>query len=220
MQVLKEDIRGRILTVARQQFGLKGYSKASMREIAELAGIGVGNIYNYFTNKDELFREVVRPVLHALEAMLQEHHGIRGEDIMMMRSEEYLKSCIDEYVSLIDKHRGLMEILLFRAQGSSLEHFRETADAFCTPAGNGGYPARLHSVRNSRLEGNHQDMKHRQCTYKQSVTSKRLARRKSSRRFPPFFMNKSEYRSLLRTFLTFGKASKLALLSLNRNVHY
>ena len=125
MQVLKEDIRGRILTVARQQFGQKGYSKTSMREIAELAGCGVGNIYNYFTNKDELFREVVRPVLYALEAMLQEHHGIRGEDIMMMRSETYLKSCIDEYVSLIDKHRALMGILLFRAQGSSLERFRE-----------------------------------------------------------------------------------------------
>ena len=88
-------------------------------------GVGVGNIYNYFTNKDELFREVVRPVLYALEAMLQEHHGIRGEDIMMMRSETYLKSCIDEYVSLIDKHRALMGILLFRAQGSSLERFRE-----------------------------------------------------------------------------------------------
>lgn len=79
----------------------------------------------YFTNKDELFHEVVRPVLCALEAMLQEHHGIRGEDIMMMRSEKYLKSCIDEYVSLIDKHRALMGILLFRAQGSSLERFRE-----------------------------------------------------------------------------------------------
>ena len=125
MQVLKENIRSRVLTVARQQFGQKGYSKTSMREIAESASIGVGNIYNYFTSKDELFREVVRPVLNALEAMLQEHHGIRGEDIMMMRSEKYLKSCIDEYVSLIDKHRGLMEILLFRAQGSSLEHFRE-----------------------------------------------------------------------------------------------
>lgn len=45
MQVLKEDIRGRILTVARQQFERKGYSKTSMREVAELAGVGVGNIY-------------------------------------------------------------------------------------------------------------------------------------------------------------------------------
>lgn len=125
MQVLKEDIRGRILAVARQQFEQKGYSKTSMREIAESADVGVGNIYNYFASKDELFHEVVRPVLYALEARLQEHHGIRGEDIMMMRSEKYLKSCIDEYVSLIDRHRELMEILLFHAQGSSLEHFRE-----------------------------------------------------------------------------------------------
>ena len=125
MQVQKEDIRGRILKVARLQFEQKGYSKTSMREIAVLAGVGVGNIYNYFASKDELFREVVRPVLYALEAMLQEHHGIRGEDIMMMRSEKYLKSCIDEYVSLINTHRELMEILLFHAQGSSLEHFRE-----------------------------------------------------------------------------------------------
>ena len=126
MQVLKEDIRGRILAVAGQQFGQKGYSKTSMREIAGAVGVGVGNIYNYFTNKDELFREVVRPVLLALEAMLQEHHGIRGEDVMLIRSEQYLKDCIDEYVSLINEHRDLMRILLFRAQGSSLEHFRES----------------------------------------------------------------------------------------------
>ena len=125
MQILKENIRVRILKVARQQFEQKGYSKTSMRKIADLVGIGVGNIYNYFTNKNDLFCEVVRPVLYALEAMLQEHHGIRGEDIMMMRSEEYLKSCIDEYVSLIDKHSALMKILLFHAQGSSLECFRE-----------------------------------------------------------------------------------------------
>ena len=78
MQILKENIRDCILKVARQQFEQKGYSKTSMREIAESAGVGVGNIYNYFTNKDDLFREVVRPVLYALEAMLQEHHGIRG----------------------------------------------------------------------------------------------------------------------------------------------
>ena len=125
MQVLKEDIRGRILAVAEQQFGQKGYSKASMREIAGAVGVGVGNIYNYFRSKDELFHEVVCPVLYAMEAMLQEHHGIRGEDVMTMRSEKYLKACIDEYVSLIETHRSLLEILLFRAQGSSLERFRE-----------------------------------------------------------------------------------------------
>ena len=103
MQILKDNIRSRILDVAKQQFELKGYSKTSMREIAVDVGVGVGNIYNYFKSKDELFHEVVRPVLYALEMLLQEHHGIQGEDT----------------------HHRLMKILLFRAQGSSLERFRE-----------------------------------------------------------------------------------------------
>ena len=42
-----------------------------MREIAWLAGIGVGNIYNYFKNKDELFREVISPVLCAFESFFR-----------------------------------------------------------------------------------------------------------------------------------------------------
>lgn len=125
MQVLKGHIRSRVLAVAKLQFGQKGFRQASIREIADLAGIRAGNLYNYFTNKDELFREVVRPVLYALETMLQEHHGTRGEDIMMMKSEKYLETCIEEYVSLINTYRELMVILLFRAQGSSLEHFRK-----------------------------------------------------------------------------------------------
>lgn len=125
MQVLKDDIRSRILDVARHQFEQKGYAKTSMREIATEAGVGVGNLYNYFTNKDELFREIVRPALQALEAMLQAHHGKCGEDIMVMKSEAYLKECLDEYIALVDTHHRPMKTLLFRAQGSSLERFRE-----------------------------------------------------------------------------------------------
>lgn len=126
MQIPKKDIRRRILAAARRLFGQKSYAQTSLREIAEQANVGVGNIYNYFASKDELFRETVRPVLRALESMLQEHHGIRGEDIMMMQSEKYLESCIDEYVSLMNRHQELIKILLFHAQGSSLEHFRES----------------------------------------------------------------------------------------------
>lgn len=125
MQVLKENIRERILQMAQRQFARRGYAKTSMRDIAALAGVGLGNIYNYFSSKDELFREVVRPTLCALERLLEEHHGIRGEDVMTMKSPRYLETCVEEYASLIDRHRERMKILLFRAQGSSLERFRE-----------------------------------------------------------------------------------------------
>lgn len=126
MQILKENIRDCILKVARQQFEQKGYSKTSMREIAESAGVGVGNIYNYFTNKDDLFREVVRPVLYAFGghvARASRHTGRGYYDDEIGRIPEILYRRI--WFSLIDKHSALMKILLFHAQGSSLECFRE-----------------------------------------------------------------------------------------------
>lgn len=82
----------------------RGYLKTSMREIADAVDVGVGNLYNYFENKDELFCVILRPVSDALERMLQEHHGAKGADIMLICSEEYLKSAVDEYISLINKH--------------------------------------------------------------------------------------------------------------------
>ena len=125
MQTLKSDIRNRILSAAKEQFMQRGYLKTSMREIADAVDVGVGNLYNYFENKDELFCVILRPVSDALERMLQEHHGAKGADIMLICSEEYLKSAVDEYISLINKHGELMKILLLHSQGSSLETFRE-----------------------------------------------------------------------------------------------
>ena len=125
MQTLKSDIRNRILSAAKEQFVQRGYLKTSMREIADAVDVGVGNLYNYFENKDELFCVILRPVSDALERMLQEHHGAKGADIMLICSEEYLKSAVDEYISLINKHGELMKILLFHSQGSSLETLRE-----------------------------------------------------------------------------------------------
>ena len=62
MQVLKGDIRRRILDVAGQQFARQGYAKTSMREVAARAGIAVGNLYHYFPGKDDLFRALLNPV--------------------------------------------------------------------------------------------------------------------------------------------------------------
>lgn len=125
MQTLKNDIRENILKTARHRFARKGFLKSSMREIAAASGVGVGNIYNYFPNKDAIFVEVVRPVVERFERMLQKHHGRTGADVMEMTTESYFRETVGEYETLIGDYRGLMRILFFRAQGSSLENFRE-----------------------------------------------------------------------------------------------
>lgn len=125
MQTLKSNIREMILKAAQGKFARKGFLKTSMRDIADAAGMGVGNIYNYFAGKDELFQAVVRPVTDEFKRLLEKHHGQSGRDALEMFSEAYFRDCVNEYVQLIDKYRTLMRILLFLAQGSSLETFRE-----------------------------------------------------------------------------------------------
>lgn len=125
MQIPKDDIRTDILRAAEKMFQEKGFLKTSMRDIAEGSRVGLSNIYNYFKGKDEIFRQVVSPVTRAFEAMLHEHHGCQGADILEMLSETYFRYVVEEYIDLIHRYRPLLVLLLFRSQGSSLEKFKE-----------------------------------------------------------------------------------------------
>lgn len=123
MQRLKDDIRQKILASARQEFAKQGFAKASMRNIAAQAGVGVGNLYNYFPSKDDLFCTILSPVVSAFYTMFNRHHG-EYVDALDMISEEYLINAVTEYMNLIKGNRTLMRMLFFQSQGSSLEHFK------------------------------------------------------------------------------------------------
>ena len=66
MQYLKSDVRNRILQSAEKEFRQNGYLNASIRTIAENAGISLGNVYRYFSNKEALFSAVLQPVVEEI----------------------------------------------------------------------------------------------------------------------------------------------------------
>lgn len=123
MQQLKEDIEARILDAAGKIFRERGYRDASMREIAVGAGVTASNIYHYFRNKDEIFRLILKPVLADLYAIIY-HHDANRMTIDVFTNPEYQKASMREYINLVTRHRENLRLLLFQAQGSSLEHFR------------------------------------------------------------------------------------------------
>ena len=125
MQITKDNIRKELLQTAGRIFMQKGFLKTSMREIAEVSCVGLSNIYNYFKSKDEIFCEIVKPVTQAFEITLQKHHGSGRQDMNNMWSPDYLRQTTEEYLRIINRHGRLMELLLFRSQGSSLEKFKE-----------------------------------------------------------------------------------------------
>ncbi len=70
----KEEV---IINIAKQLFSEKGYAATGIREIAEKSGLSLGNFYNYFKNKEELFKRLIDPEniiksLDAIPAMVNE----------------------------------------------------------------------------------------------------------------------------------------------------
>ena len=94
----KENKTQRILICAKELFGLYGYDKVSMRDIADRAGISVGNLTYYYGRKerimlavlDQINEEVSRPAdipatLADVDAMLVRFAQIAGQNSCLFR---------------------------------------------------------------------------------------------------------------------------------------
>ena len=110
MQVLKEEMRKRIYEAAILEFAEKGFSNASMREIAKDAGMTVGNLYRYFKDKEALFYSVISPAYDSLMELV-------GESIELVKdrfdnsffeflSEQILKICREHKIELLILFEG------------------------------------------------------------------------------------------------------------------
>ena len=104
MQKLKSDIQKTILDAAEYLFIRKGYKNTAMREIAAKADVGLSNIYNYFPNKDSLFRYILQPVVDELYTMLY-NHDVSKANLDMFTSHDYQKKEIELYMALAGRYR-------------------------------------------------------------------------------------------------------------------
>ncbi|PIF05673.1 MAG: TetR family transcriptional regulator [Draconibacterium sp.] len=125
MQIQKKDVRKNILIVARKEFLEKGFKDASMRSIAKKADVSLSNIYNYFRNKDKIFREILSALLNTINRVMEEHNSPSHISVDILSSDEYMRSQIDMFVELIDNYKDDFKLLLFKSSGSSLANYRE-----------------------------------------------------------------------------------------------
>lgn len=70
MQIQKDTIRKRILDAALEEFLITGYTQSSMRNIAQQSGITAGNIYSYFSGKDDLFETLMGETVEQLQSLV------------------------------------------------------------------------------------------------------------------------------------------------------
>lgn len=108
------DRRYEILHAATKSFSLFGYKATTIEQVAKIANVGKGTIYTFFSNKEELFQEVV---FHLINEMKHETDQL-----------------IDTNASFIQNaHTALMKMLQFRERHMLFAKLIEEEKALRTP---------------------------------------------------------------------------------------
>jgi AcrR family transcriptional regulator len=67
-----EERRAAILAAALEEFTARGYEGARLDDVAKRADVAKGTIYLYFADKEALFQELVRSMVHPVLGMLEQ----------------------------------------------------------------------------------------------------------------------------------------------------
>lgn len=128
MALRDHSLDDKITAAAREEFLEKGYTGASLRKIAEKAGVTVGAIQTRYKSKDELFACLLKTFLDAIEVLFQntkaEYYLSADTDLLagVKTSMQHESAAI---LHLIFDYYEEAFLLLCRSAGSSLEHYFE-----------------------------------------------------------------------------------------------
>lgn len=120
------ELDSRIVNAAFSEFLEKGYRDASLRKIAEKAGVTVGAIRTRFKTKDDLFCGLIEPLVSEIEAVFQsvrkEYYRQNVNDLVT-HIEKSMRMESETILRLIFGHYDEAVLLLCRSAGSSMEGF-------------------------------------------------------------------------------------------------
>lgn len=120
LEARQRDKRQLILDAAATIFAEMGYQKARIQDIAKLAGVADGTIYQYFRNKQEILFTLPIEKTKDLISIQKEHlSGIKSSDFR-------LKVLITDYLRFFDANKDYSSIVLFE--------LRYNRNFYATPA--------------------------------------------------------------------------------------
>ena len=123
MQTLKEEIQARIQKVATAAFLRYGYQEVTMRDIAKKSAISVGNLYNYYKNKEDLFYSLTGTSYLYLKQLLRavKEHGPQSG----VTDTDFTKSLVRKISQLLKQHRVGFLLMIDRGQGTKYNNLKD-----------------------------------------------------------------------------------------------
>ena len=99
VQVLKDELRHKILLESEHLFLQRGYDRTSLQMIADKVNISKSNLYHYFKNKEELFYELTDSAADGLKRMILRFRSMRFD--LNMDAQEFRMLLTEEVLSLL-----------------------------------------------------------------------------------------------------------------------
>ncbi len=102
--ILLEFRHAEILEAARKVFAERGYSSASVEDIARAAGIAKGTLYLYYPSKSDIYREALKRGLEALCDKLENEVRAQGT------CEAKIRAFLSAKLTWFEENRDLFKI--------------------------------------------------------------------------------------------------------------
>jgi AcrR family transcriptional regulator len=106
-EAARSAFRDEVRLAAERVFATKGFGATKMADIAAEAGVGVGTLYNYFANKQEIFEAIFTERTQQFQAVLD--HATAG-----LLPLEQLAMLIRTSMQYIEDHGALFEMFFER----------------------------------------------------------------------------------------------------------
>jgi len=102
MQYKKDEMRERLIQSGENEFFKSGFEGSSIRRIVKAAGTTIGNFYNYFKNKEELFREITEGEMKRFSDFLYNHQEVEAKELLWDEIDpEEIYRWLDESTDMI-----------------------------------------------------------------------------------------------------------------------
>ena len=124
VQVLKDELRHKILLEAQHLFLQRGYDRTSLQMIADKVNISKSNLYHYFKNKEELFYELTDGAADGLKKLILRLKDKRFD--LHTGQREYQMLLTEEVISLLLAEKYGLLLIMEQAHGTRYESLRES----------------------------------------------------------------------------------------------
>lgn len=128
MQYLKDEVRNSITQAALKEFMEKDYDGASIRSIAQKSNTSVGNIYKYFSSKEDIYENIIGSVYHRLINYVSQFDKIELDE----KASNIFDELIEKIMKVFNENSNEISILLNQSKGSKYENCKTIFVDFIT----------------------------------------------------------------------------------------